>query len=173
MKIYETTHCFSILYQLLGIEDDSVVMWKCMPSTKPIISHCSSFDNNLCTSVHQNEIQQQLPRVKLTGSGKMPVMDMRSNNIIQNYGNVSQPVNYQNAMPSTTFEANHVNKSLVAQRSNHSQLAGGIHPQVSGLPPKSPVYAVVNKANKRKIETQSTTNSTSTSNQPARGEVEK
>ena len=52
---------------------------------------------------------KQIPKLKLTGSGKMPVMDMRNPE----------------------------------------------HSVVTGLPPKSPVYAVVNKASKRKIKTNS------------------
>ena len=51
-----------------------------------------------------------MPRVKLTGTGKMPVVDMRSKN----------------------------------------NLSSG-HPTVSGLPPKSPVYALVNKTGKKKL----------------------
>ena len=52
----------------------------------------------------------KLPKMKLTGNGKMPVMDMRS---------------YQEPQ--------------------------GLHPPVTGLPPKSPVYAVVNKVKKKPI----------------------
>ena len=60
------------------------------------------------------EVVQQLsadalPRVKLTGTGKMPVVDMRPKSVLPNG-----------------------------------------HPAVSGLPPKSPVYALVNKNNKKK-----------------------
>ena len=60
-----------------------------------------------------NEI---VPKVKLTGTGKMPVMDMRSQSL------KSQQSQHQ-----------YQNQQLITQQQQH--------PLVSGLPPKSPVYA--------------------------------
>ena len=80
-------------------------------------------------SNNQTEHVQELsadamPRVKLTGTGKMPVVDMRKG-ISQ--GQPQYPVAYQNGQ---------------------QNLNSG-HPSVKGLPPKSPVYALVNKLKKK------------------------
>ena len=94
---------YSFLY-FLGSEDQ--FMWTYMKPTSP----------ERIQPTQNNEI---MPKVKLTGTGKMPVMDMRS----QSLKNSSQ------------------------QQESHQQLQSQ-HPSVSGLPPKSPVYAAVNKAKK-------------------------
>ena len=116
------------------------------------------------------QCQQGLPRVKLTGSGKMPVMDMRSNNIIQNYENISQSPNYQNTTSCTQFTPGVACESQVPQSRNGFLSSHSVHPPVVGLPPKSPVYAVVNKANRRKIERQAHPQNSSSSLQPSRRE---
>ena len=83
-----------------------------------------------------------MPRVKLTGSGKMPVVDMRKSQI---------------------STGNQMASGQVASGQMASgQLASG-HPTVSGLPPKSPMYAIVNKAAKKKSPT---TNNPSPKKQP-------
>ena len=148
-------------------------MWKCLPSSTTIGPRDLSSSYNQFNGVPPNDIQRQLPRFKLTGSGKMPVMDMRSNNIMQNYANVPQSLNYPDQTPYNQVQLNPTIKDPVAQGINKSHLAGGIHPPVVGLPPKSPVYAVVNKANKRQIEKTSNTNNMSSTTSPIKGEVEK
>ena len=147
-------------------------MWKCMPSNVAPGSSCAY---NQAHSIAPNEQHHNMPRIKLTGSGKMPVMDMRSNNIVQNYANIPQPTNDHCPAPScTNSKSRFVTEDSGALVKNSMQNTSGIHPQVVGLPPKSPVYAVVNKANKRKIEKQSTSILTcSSSTQPNRGEIEK
>ena len=142
-----------------------------MPSNVPFGVH-----DNGCNSNKFNPQQQHMPRVKLTGSGKMPVMDMKSNNIIhQNYYNIPQPTSHPGAERSSNIDLNTTNEELVDPgKSISNRLDAGVHPQVVGLPPKSPVYAVVNKANKRKIEKQTVSNSSGLPNlEPYRGEVEK
>ena len=67
-----------------------MVMWKCMPSH--IVPGGTSSGYNQYKKLSSNDQPHQLPRVKLTGSGKMPVMDMRSNNIVQNYANIPQAI---------------------------------------------------------------------------------
>ena len=128
-----------------------------------------------CRNSHINDrsamqCQQGLPRVKLTGSGKMPVMDMRSNNIIQNYENISRSPNYQNTASCNQFTPGAACETQAAQSRNGFSSSHSIHPPVVGLPPKSPVYAVVNKANRRKIERQVHPQNSSSSLQPSRRE---
>lgn len=150
-------------------------MWKCMPSNVPFGVHDNGCSSNKFPPL-QHPQQQHMPRVKLTGSGKMPVMDMKSNNIIhQNYHNVPQPLSNSELEPGSKTELNHTNQELSEQGRNISfTLDAGIHPQVVGLPPKSPVYAVVNKANKRKLEKQAVSNLSGLVNsEPCRGEVDK
>ena len=73
-------------------EQNQTLVWACVqPNSPELVSQLSA---------------DSMPRVKLTGTGKMPVVDMR--------------------------------KSLL----------NPTHPNVSGLPPKSPVYAAVNKVKK-------------------------
>ena len=103
----------------------------------------------------------------------MPVMDMRSNSIMQNYANVPQSLNYPDQTSYNQVQLNPTIKHPIAQGKHHAQLAGGIHPPVVGLPPKSPVYAVVNKANKRQIEKQSNAINISSPTSPIKGEVDK
>ncbi len=96
---------------------------------------------NAAATPSMNNVQ----KVKLTGSGKMPVMDMRQ-----------QVVHRCQSLPPG---ANHSNRQHPQQQQQQSQLmqqqqsqllAG--HPMVQGLPPKSPVYAVVNKqTGKRRV----------------------
>lgn len=71
---------------------------------------------------------EAVPKVRLTGTGKMPVMDMSGQRC-------------QSLPP----------QQLKAQISCNSHLLSSGHPAVAGLPPKSPVYAVVNKANRKKL----------------------
>ena len=128
-----------------------------------------------CRNSHINDraaiqCQQGLPRVKLTGSGKMPVMDMRSNNIIQNYENISQSPNYHNTASCNQFTPGATCETQASQSRNGFLSSHSIHPPVVGLPPKSPVYAVVNKANRRKIERQAHPQNSSSSLQPSRRE---
>ena len=156
------------------MHDDSLVMWKCIPSNVALQSACS---NSLSNAIGPNEQQHHnMPRVKLTGSGKMPVMDMRSNNILQNYENIPKPINDNSPSSFCTSksQSNIVTDDSGKLAKHGSQNTSGLHPQVVGLPPKSPVYAVVNKANKRKIDKQSTSRLTClSSNQPIREEVDK
>ena len=151
-----------------GVPDDSLVMWKCMPSNVPFGMPESNSSNQMQAQQYQQP-QQQMPRVKLTGSGKMPVMDMKSNNIIhQNYSNIPQSMH----LTESALCSNH--GSNEAGKSQPILLEAGMHPPVTGLPPKSPVYAVVNKVNKRKLEKQTSSNSSEImSSEPCRGEVEK
>ena len=91
----------------------------------------------------------------------MPVMDMRSKNIMQhNYVNL-QPTamqQQQQMMGEGNCPANArwpiCNAKLHSPSNGMTTFGGGLHPPVVGLPPKSPVYAVVNKASKRKISRQ-------------------
>ena len=63
-----------------------------------------------------NEI---VPKVKLTGTGKMPVMDMRSQSL--------------KCQQSQQIQQQYQQQQLITHQQQH--------PLVSGLPPKSPVYA--------------------------------
>jgi hypothetical protein len=135
----------------------------------------SSCSNNQPNGIGSNELHHNMPRVKLTGNGRMPVMDMRSNNILQNYENIPKPMN-DHGPPSfcTKSQSNPVSEDSGKLVKNSSHNTSGLHPQLVGLPPKSPVYAVVNKANKRKIEKQSTSRLTClSSTQPNKDEVDK
>ena len=118
-----------------------------MPESLPrVLSSCSPFNSTAIDNVNQ-----ELPRVKLTGSGKMPVMDIRSNNIVQNYTNVPY------SLEQSQYMINHKQQSTHSREStgNSNLVGGGLHPPVTGLPPKSPVYAVINKASKHKVAKQS------------------
>ena len=88
---------------LTGSEDQ--YMWTYMKPTTP---------EKVQTSVNSNTTNEMVPKVKLTGTGKMPVMDMRSQSLLK----------------------------------CQQQESSSLHPSVSGLPPKSPVYAAVNKTKK-------------------------
>ena len=77
------------------------MMWSCV-SKNPMV---------------KEDANGHIPKLRLTGSGKMPVMDMRK---LESHDTVIQ--------------------------------GGLMHPPVAGLPPKSPVYAVVNKVNKKKVK---------------------
>ena len=79
-----------------------------------------------------------MPRVKLTGTGKMPVADMRNSQCGQMSMSSGQLAGGQMATG-----------QLSSVQLNGQHLASG-HPTVSGLPPKSPLYALVNKASKKK-----------------------
>ena len=153
-----------------GINDESVVMWKCIPMASSAMSIDAPCRNSHINDRSTTQCQQGLPRVKLTGSGKMPVMDMRSNNIIQNYENISQSPNYQNTTSCNQSTPGVACESQVPQSRNGFLSSHSIHPPVVGLPPKSPVYAVVNKANRRKIERQAHPQNSSSSLQPSRRE---
>ena len=153
-----------------GISDESLVMWKCIPMSAPAMSIDAPCRNSHINDMSGIQCQQGLPRVKLTGSGKMPVMDMRSNNIIQNYENISQSPNYQNTSSYNQFAPGAACEPQVPQSRNGFLSSSSIHPPVVGLPPKSPVYAVVNKANRRKIDRQAHPQNSSSSLQPSRRE---
>ena len=73
-----------------------------------------------------NSNNELVPKVKLTGTGKMPVMDMRSQSLLKSQQQQT--------------ETQHLSVSGLP--------TSGLHPPVSGLPPKSPVYAAVNKTKK-------------------------
>jgi hypothetical protein len=75
---------------------------------------------------------------KLTGTGKMPVADMRNSQCGQMSMSSGQLASGQMATG-----------QLSSVQLNGQHLASG-HPTVSGLPPKSPLYALVNKASKKK-----------------------
>ena len=123
-------------------------MWKCLPSNQTpeslpgVLRSHSPFNSTAIDNVNQ-----ELPRVKLTGSGKMPVMDIRSNNIVRNYTNVPYSMEQSEHMNNNKQQSTHPRDSTGTSNS----VGGGLHPPVTGLPPKSPVYAVINKANKSKI----------------------
>ena len=84
-----------------------------------------------------------MPRVKLTGTGKMPVADMRNSQCGQMSMSSGQLARGQ--LPSGQMATG----QLSSVQLNGQHLASG-HPTVSGLPPKSPLYALVNKASKKK-----------------------
>ena len=153
-----------------GITDESLVMWKCIPMPPTAMSIDAPCRNSHINDRSVIQCQQGLPRVKLTGSGKMPVMDMRSNNIIQNYENISQSPNYQNTTSFNQSAPGAACETQTPQSRNGFLSSNSIHPPVVGLPPKSPVYAVVNKANRRKIERQAHPQNSSSSLQPSRRE---
>ena len=153
-----------------GITDESLVMWKCIPMSPPTMSIDAPCRNSHINDRSTTQCQQGLPRVKLTGSGKMPVMDMRSNNIIQNYENISQSPHYQNTTSFNQFSPGAACETQAPQSRNGFLSSNSIHPPVVGLPPKSPVYAVVNKANRRKIDRQAHPQNISSSLQPSRRE---
>ena len=144
-----------------------------MPSNVPFgMSDHSNVSNQLQYQNHP-KFQQQLPRVKLTGSGKMPVMDMRSQNIIhQNYQNIPNYAHLQGSDLGSNQKSNEA--PIEVEKNHHTSLNSGMHPAVVGLPPKSPVYAVVNKANKRKIEKTNTSSSFSqVDSESCKGEMER
>ena len=76
--------------------------------------------------------------LSLTGTGKMPVADMRNSQCGQMSMSSGQLASGQMATG-----------QLSSVQLNGQHLASG-HPTVSGLPPKSPLYALVNKASKKK-----------------------
>ena len=80
---------------------------------------------------------------KLTGTGKMPVADMRNSQCGQMSMSSGQLASGQ--LPSGQMATG----QLSSVQLNGQHLASG-HPTVSGLPPKSPLYALVNKASKKK-----------------------
>merc|ERR1712008_656417 len=84
-----------------------------------------------------------MPRVKLTGTGKMPVADMRNSQCGQMSMSSGQLTSGQ--LPSGQMASG----QLSSVQLNGQHLASG-HPTVSGLPPKSPLYALVNKVSKKK-----------------------
>ena len=148
-----------------------MIMWKCLPSSETPGPHNLSSSHSQFSGASSNGIQQELPRVKLTGSGKMPLMDMRSNNIIQNYENSPQSLNYPQQVTCNQPQLNPNNKNPGDQERINSPLDSCIHPTVVGLPPKSPVYAVINKANKRQLEKQSHKNNVQSLTSPNRGDI--
>ena len=144
-----------------------------MPSNEPFgLSDQRDASNQIQYQNHP-KFQQQLPRVKLTGSGRMPVMDMRSQNIIhQNYQNIPNHAHLQSSDVSSNQKSNEA--PIETGKNHHTSLNAGMHPPVAGLPPKSPVYAVVNKANKRKIEKTTTSHLSSfVDSEPCKGETER
>ena len=91
-------------------------MWTYMKPTTP-------------EKVQINSNNEMVPKVKLTGTGKMPVMDMRSQSLLK----CQQQTESSTLHPSVSGLPTSVS---------------GLHPSVSGLPPKSPVYAAINKTKK-------------------------
>ncbi len=121
-----TTIWTSISYSQISGDEGA---WTCVAKAETVDGAVGQQLTHQLT--HQLTPSAVVPKVKLTGTGKMPVMDMR--------GDVMVPQRCQSLPPG-------VQKHQRQQQQQQSKMLSSGHPIVEGLPPKSPpLYAVVNK----------------------------